>query len=143
MFNSTLKAMSLRAVASKGLELLCDLDRRVPKFVIGDHNRLRQVSFNLIDNAIQVPEAGEILVEVRQQMETERNVRLEFTVADTGIGIPKSRQAAVFEVFEQADTSTTRRYGGMGLGLPIWARLVESIDRKADRGKRSRTGQQV
>ena len=129
MLNSTLKAMSLRA-HEKGLELLCDLDRRVPKFVIGDHNRLRQVIFNLIDNAIKFTEAGEILVEVRQQSETERNVRLEFTVADTGIGIPQSRQAAVFEVFEQADTSTTRRYGGMGLGLSISARLVESMDGK-------------
>ena len=96
--------------------------------VVGDYNRLRQIVVNLVGNAIKFTESGEVTLEVTRESRSDKDVVLHFTVADTGIGIPPDKQAAIFEMFEQADTSTTRRHGGTGLGLAIASRLVDLMD---------------
>src|SRR5262249_14485706 len=97
----------------------------VPESLIGDPGRVRQILVNLIGNAIKFTEQGEILVSVRCESETSDKVCLHISVADTGIGIPPDRQKKIFEAFSQADGSTTRKFGGTGLGLTISTRLVE------------------
>jgi len=119
----TLKSVALRA-SEKGLELLCDMAAEVPERVVGDPVRLRQVLLNLLSNAIKFTAQGEVVM--RAEVEDREGTAhvLRFTVADTGIGIPPEKQAAVFAPFTQADSSTTRKYGGTGLGLTISTRLV-------------------
>jgi PAS domain S-box-containing protein len=119
----TLKAMALKAHA-KGLELTCDVRPDVPDALVGDAGRLRQVLTNLIGNAVKFTATGEVSVRAERVPEPGDGVRVRFAVADTGIGIPRAAQAAVFDAFTQADGSTTRKYGGTGLGLTICARLV-------------------
>lgn len=128
----TMKTLSLRA-HRKDLELAFQVNSLVPDCVLGDAGRLRQVIVNLVGNAIKFTEHGEVVLDVElsetQAGTTEKPapgefVTLHFTVRDTGIGIKAERQEAVFSAFEQADNSTTRRYGGTGLGLAISARLV-------------------
>ena len=109
----------------KHLELAFRVDPHVPRFVVGDAGRLRQVMNNLIGNAVKFTHAGEVLVHVSDLPATQGEVRLEISVRDTGIGIPEEKHHAIFGEFEQADTSTTRRYGGTGLGLSISSRLVK------------------
>ncbi|MDB4557759.1 PAS domain-containing protein [bacterium] len=116
-------AFALRA-HGKNLELAFRVDPHVPRFVVGDAGRLRQVMNNLIGNAVKFTHAGEVLVHVSDLPATQGEVRLEISVRDTGIGIPEEKHNAIFGEFEQADTSTTRRYGGTGLGLSISSRLV-------------------
>jgi len=94
---------------------------------MGDPLRLRQVLLNLVGNAIKFTEEGEIVIHVRCESWTEKNVILHFEVRDTGIGIPTEKQAVIFEAFAQADGSTTRKYGGTGLGLTISSQLVRSM----------------
>ncbi|MGZ3900254.1 MAG: ATP-binding protein [Bacteroidia bacterium] len=101
------------------------VDSRIPVFLKGDEVRLNQVLINLISNAIKFTEEGEIVVWVKLLNEDEKSVELEFCVHDTGIGIPKSKQEVIFESFAQASNSTTRKYGGTGLGLTISKELVE------------------
>ena len=124
----TLKPMAFRA-QQKGLELLCDVHDNVPEAVIGDPARLRQVLTNLIGNAIKFTPKGEVVVEAEVEKKPDRGQEalLRLTVRDTGIGIPKEKQRLIFEAFSQADTSTTRRFGGTGLGLTISNRLVEMM----------------
>jgi signal transduction histidine kinase/CheY-like chemotaxis protein/HPt (histidine-containing phosphotransfer) domain-containing protein len=122
----TLKALAARAHA-KGLELACDIHRDAPDLLLGDAHRLRQVLTNLVGNAIKFTERGEVVVRC-QRVEEPTGVRLRFSVADTGIGIAPDKLRAVFEPFTQADGSTTRKYGGTGLGLTICQRLVELMD---------------
>ena len=121
----TLRALAVRA-HKKGLELICEVQPDVPGAVVGDAGRLRQVLLNLVGNAIKFTEAGEveIRVEVVGDLAPQDVVVLHFTVRDTGIGIPPDKQDSIFRAFEQEDTSTTRKYGGTGLGLTIAARLV-------------------
>ena len=120
---TTLKTLALRA-DEKNLELLCEVAPEVPQAVRGDASRLRQIVVNLVGNAIKFTSAGEVALGVRA-LETQGEERLlEFTVSDTGIGIPLEKQKAIFEPFTQADSSTTRKYGGTGLGLTISTRLV-------------------
>jgi signal transduction histidine kinase/CheY-like chemotaxis protein/HPt (histidine-containing phosphotransfer) domain-containing protein len=119
----TLKAAALRAHA-KNLELTCDIPADVPDAVVGDVGRLRQVLTNLVWNAIKFTESGEVGVRAEQVADADGKLLIRFTVHDTGIGIPKEKQRAIFDAFTQADSSTTRRYGGTGLGLTISARLV-------------------
>ena len=112
----------------KGLEVLVALASDVPNRVIGDPTRIRQVLSNLMGNAVKFTERGDITVEVAIQEQSETSALVCFAVRDTGIGIPASRQAAIFEAFSQADDSTTRRFGGTGLGLTICSHLVQMMD---------------
>jgi signal transduction histidine kinase/DNA-binding response OmpR family regulator/uncharacterized membrane protein affecting hemolysin expression len=120
---STLKTIAVRA-DEKALELLCEVAPEVPELVRGDSNRLRQIVMNLVGNAIKFTDEGEVSVKVQVQAEDGRDRLLRFTVSDTGIGIPEDKQEAIFAPFAQADSSTTRKYGGTGLGLTISARLA-------------------
>jgi signal transduction histidine kinase/DNA-binding response OmpR family regulator len=108
----------------KGLELVTHIQPGVAEILSGDPVRLRQVLFNLLGNAIKFTERGEIILRVEVVEKAQDGVVLHFSVRDTGIGIPTERQKAVFEAFTQADNSTTRKYGGTGLGLTITSRLV-------------------
>jgi PAS domain S-box-containing protein len=142
--NDTLRSLALLA-HRKGLELVCRVRPEVPEALAGDAGRLRQVLTNLVSNAIKFTEAGEVIVEaLAEESDPGRDERadpeavlspdsldphsptctLHFSVRDTGIGIPQDKQQKIFEAFEQADSTTTRRYGGTGLGLSIASRLV-------------------
>ncbi len=109
----------------KGLELTVVIPVGVPVNLKGDSIRLRQTLVNLIGNAVKFTEVGEIVIRVVRLRTKENKVSLRFEVSDTGIGIPKEKQALIFEAFSQADHSTTRKYGGSGLGLAISKQLVE------------------
>jgi len=111
----------------KGIELICDVAPEVPDVVVGDPSRLRQVIVNLLSNALKFTEHGEILLRVEGQAQTQDDAVLHFSVRDTGIGIPWDKQQYIFEAFAQVDSSTTRRFGGTGLGLTISARLVSMM----------------
>lgn len=122
-----LKSLAVRA-HGKQLELLLDVAPDVPEWYNADRGRLRQVIINLVSNAIKFTYTGEVVVSVRKggnQAATDEAVRLNFCVADTGIGIAPEKQKLIFEPFEQADASTTRQFGGTGLGLTIVQRLAE------------------
>jgi CheY-like chemotaxis protein len=122
----TVRTMAHRA-HEKGVELHCEIRPDVPEALIGDPARLWQVIINLIGNAVKFTCKGKIAVLVETEELSPEHVILHFTVSDTGIGIPANRLQAVFEPFVQADNSTTRKYGGTGLGLTITARLVEMM----------------
>ena len=127
LLNETFRALALRA-HKKGLELACQVERDVPDDLVGDVNRLRQILLNLIGNAIKFTEAGEVILRIRAlPNENNATLVLAFEIADTGIGIAPEVQQKIFRAFEQADSSTTRRYGGTGLGLTISSRLVEMM----------------
>jgi two-component system sensor histidine kinase/response regulator len=113
------------AAQAKGIELLTDIDPRVPGEVCGDPLRLRQVLANLVNNALKFTKEGEVVVGVRLQSRSDSHVTLQLRVSDTGVGISKDRSETIFRPFAQADASTTREYGGTGLGLPICRQLVE------------------
>ncbi len=125
----TLRALAVRA-HKKGLELVYQVQPDVPDALIGDASRLRQVLLNLAGNAVKFTDEGEVVVRVEIEGDSPppspgaEEVRLRFTVRDTGIGIPPDQQERIFRAFEQEDASITRRYGGTGLGLTIAARLV-------------------
>jgi signal transduction histidine kinase/CheY-like chemotaxis protein len=108
----------------KGVELAFEIGSDVPDFVKADPTRLRQVITNLLGNAVKFTERGEVVLRVARESDTGERERLHFTVSDTGIGIPEEKQKLIFEAFSQADASTTRKYGGTGLGLTISSRLV-------------------
>ncbi len=108
----------------KGLELFADLPLGLPTHLRGDPGRVRQVLLNLVSNAVKFTERGEVGVHVSCTLESDTHATLRVGVRDTGIGIPPERQAAVFDSFTQADGSTTRRFGGTGLGLTITRQLV-------------------
>jgi two-component system, sensor histidine kinase and response regulator len=120
----TLKVLALRA-QQKGLELACHIPPDVPDALVGDPGRLRQIVCNLVGNAIKFTERGEVVLHTEPQTCTEDEVLLRFSITDTGIGIPEEKKTAIFEAFEQADRSMTRKYGGTGLGLAISLQLVK------------------
>jgi signal transduction histidine kinase/HPt (histidine-containing phosphotransfer) domain-containing protein/ActR/RegA family two-component response regulator len=122
----TVKAFAVKA-DEKGLELRYEVDREVPDGVVGDPGRLRQVLSNLIGNATKFTARGQIVVEVRQGARQADCAMLHFAVSDTGIGIAEDKHGTIFEAFSQADGSTTRRFGGTGLGLTISATLVRMM----------------
>jgi signal transduction histidine kinase len=123
---SALKTVALRA-DEKQLELLCEVAPEVPETIEGDSNRLRQTFLNLLSNAIKFTETGEVSLRAGVENEEGDSLTLHFSVADTGIGIPAERQKAIFDPFTQADASTTRKYGGTGLGLTICSRLADAM----------------
>ncbi len=122
----------------KGLEYVILFHPEVPTRLLGDPGRLRQVLLNLVNNAIKFTEAGEVVIEVTSDRETETISRIRFTVRDTGIGIPEEKQDKLFKAFSQVDGSTTRKYGGTGLGLSISKRLASLM--KGDIGLVSQEG---
>jgi len=136
---TTLKTLALRA-DEKGLELMCEVAAEAPELVRGDSNRLRQVMLNLLGNAVKFTTDGEVSLKVHIDAEEGKDRILHFTVSDTGVGIPPEKLKMIFEPFTQADTSTTRKYGGTGLGLTISTRLVEMmggtiwVESEVDRG---------
>ncbi len=113
---------------SKGLDLVLDIAPDVPDALVGDPLRLRQILLNLLSNAHRFTERGEVAVSVHVEEPGEVETRLRFSVTDTGCGIPRDKQESIFEVFTQADNSTTRRFGGSGLGLSITSQLVQMMD---------------
>jgi two-component system sensor histidine kinase/response regulator len=117
------KTLAIKA-QQKGLEVLFDLRPEAPVNVIGDPARLRQVLFNLVGNSIKFTEKGEIEICVQAEAQSGEGTILRFSIRDTGIGIPLDKQSKIFDAFSQADSSTTRKYGGSGLGLTISAQLV-------------------
>jgi two-component system sensor histidine kinase/response regulator len=120
------KIFAARADA-KRLELACHILSDVPDALVGDPGRLRQVLINLVGNAIKFTEVGDVIVQVQMRSAADAEAVLEFTVSDTGIGIAPEKQWQIFGAFVQADSSTTRRFGGTGLGLTISAHLVEMM----------------
>jgi CheY-like chemotaxis protein len=121
--------------SEKKLDLAYQLEEQMPAWVVGDAMRLRQVLINLVSNAIKFTETGEVVVQVESLSPTNRSqtdgpLHLHVTVRDTGIGIPVDRLSRLFKSFSQADASTTRRYGGTGLGLVISKRLIELMGGK-------------
>ncbi len=109
----------------KSLALVCEVAPKVPVSLLGDPTRLRQVLLNLIGNAIKFTEEGEVSLRVTRELDSNVPTALRFTISDTGVGIPAEKLGRIFERFTQADSSTTRRFGGSGLGLTISKRLVE------------------
>jgi len=126
MAGSAMKSMASSA-HKKGLELTLQLDSDVPLDLLGDAHRLRQIQLNLIGNAIKFTEAGEVAVAVTVTDLRADRPAFHFSVRDTGIGLAAEQQSKIFRPFEQANSSTTRKYGGTGLGLAISSRLVEMM----------------
>ena len=128
--NLVFEAARAQAVTAhkKGLELIVSVAHDVPARVIGDPARLRQVLANLVGNAIKFTERGQVEVAVSVDEQLVGSVLLRFAIRDTGIGIPTARQEAIFEAFSQADDSTTRRFGGTGLGLTICGHLIQMMN---------------
>ncbi|MCU0594119.1 MAG: response regulator [Desulfobacterota bacterium] len=114
-------------VHEKELEFLLDTSREVPLALVGDPLRVGQILINLCNNAVKFTEQGEIVVSTRVKQKEEHSVTLQFSVRDTGIGLTEEQRAKLFQAFSQADSSTTRKYGGTGLGLTISRRLVEMM----------------
>jgi PAS domain S-box-containing protein len=123
---TALETLSVRA-DKKGLELLCEIAPEVPEIMRGDSRRLRQVVTNLVGNAIKFTEMGEVVLKIQVETDEVTDRNLHFTVSDTGVGIPADKQQVIFAPFSQADSSTTRKYGGSGLGLTISRHLVEKM----------------
>jgi PAS domain S-box-containing protein len=124
LLEDTLRALAVRA-QQKGLELACHVAPEVPDALVGDAERLRRIVVNLVGNAIKFTESGEVVLNASVESRTNEGVVLHFSVTDTGIGIPREKQQAIFEAFAQGDASTTRKYGGTGLGLSISSQLSE------------------
>jgi two-component system, sensor histidine kinase and response regulator len=122
----TMKALGVRA-HQKGLELVYDVQPEVPEGVVGDPGRIRQILINLVGNAIKFTEKGEVFVTVCEKSHSPGHVLLQFSVKDSGIGIPIDKQSKIFEAFSQADGSMARKYGGTGLGLTICSRLASMM----------------
>jgi two-component system sensor histidine kinase/response regulator len=120
---NALKPLAYRA-HQKGLEVICDIAPDVPDGVVGDSARIQQVLTNLVGNALKFTQRGHVLIAIRQDSRAGGSTKLHFSVTDTGIGIPPEKHEAIFEAFRQADGSTTRRFGGTGLGLTISSTLV-------------------
>jgi two-component system sensor histidine kinase/response regulator len=126
LFSDTLKTLAVRA-DKKHLEFSARVSAEVPRVVVGDPTRLRQLIVNLAGNAIKFTERGNVVVGAELESGPGDGVHLHIRVSDTGIGIPPEKQQLIFEPFAQADGSTTRRFGGTGLGLTISRRIVEMM----------------
>lgn len=134
---------SLAPIAhKKNLEFLVQIDERIPDYLLGDSNRIRQILMNLLSNALKFTPHGEVALWVQCADLMSHEVCMRVAVSDTGIGIPLEKQDLIFNAFEQVDASTTRRFSGTGLGLPIVRRLLElmgaSLELESTPGKGSR-----
>ncbi|EMI17621.1 multi-sensor hybrid histidine kinase, partial [Rhodopirellula maiorica SM1] len=123
------KLLTLKA-DEKHIELAGRIDPSIPNELLGDPGRLRQIIVNFVGNAIKFTESGEVVVDVNPEEVSDDSALLHVTVRDTGIGIPKEKQSKIFEAFSQADASTTRHFGGTGLGLTISSRLIDLMGGK-------------
>jgi len=121
-----LQSLEIRA-AEKRPELACHIRPDVQESLSGDPGRLRQISINLVGNAIKFTQQGEIVVGSAILNQTEGHIRLHFSICDTGTGIPKDKQQRISEAFGQADSSTNRQFSGTGLGLKISSQLIEMM----------------
>lgn len=130
--------LSFEKARNKGLELIFDIDPRVPEFLVGDPVRIGQIINNFVSNALKFTEKGEISIRLSVENETADQIMLLIQVSDTGIGISSGQIGRLFQDFEQADASTTRKYGGTGLGLSICKRLSQLMG--GDVGVRSTEG---
>ncbi|CAK0780183.1 two-component system, sensor histidine kinase and response regulator [Gammaproteobacteria bacterium] len=126
VLDTTSNVTAMRA-AEKNLELIFHIDPNIPSHLIGDPFRLGQVLLNLVNNAIKFTERGEVVLSITVAEWQEREIKLLFSVRDTGIGLTKEQQSKLFQSFSQADASTTRRFGGTGLGLAISKRIAEMM----------------
>jgi signal transduction histidine kinase len=128
-----------RTRPQEGVELACSMEQEVPERLQGDPVRFRQVLTNLVSNAVKFTEHGEVLVRVKKTDEKDDVVRVRFEVKDTGIGISSEAMSRIFTEFTQADGSTTRRYGGTGLGLTISKQIIQlmggAIERRVPRAR--------
>ena len=122
----TLAPLAIQAHKNK-LDLVCAIPPRLDADIIGDPGRLRQILINLVGNAVKFTEKGEVVVSVEEETRGGDTILLHFAIADTGIGIPEDKQKIIFDVFAQADSSMTRKYGGTGLGLAISSQLVDLL----------------
>lgn len=126
--------------ASKGIDLAAYVAPNVPEVISGDPVRISQVISNLVNNALKFTETGHVIVSAKCKTGRYDGCLIEFSVADTGVGIPEDKQKAIFEAFSQADQTTTRRFGGTGLGLAISRRLVEAMDGSIGVSSRNKKG---
>ena len=124
MLEKVVRLLSVKTLKTD-IELVASITPDMPKTVTGDPTRLRQVLINLLGNSIKFTKQGEIGVHIIKQKETDNKITLEFAIEDTGVGIPEEKQEKLFQSYEQAEKSTTREYGGTGLGLPISKRIVD------------------
>ena len=120
--------MQVKAQSKRNVVLYIDIDPKVPEHIMGDPVRLRQVLLNLVDNAVKFTQQGEVRLAVTYSGSADQGVLLRFVVKDSGIGMTPEQQLTIFCPFQQADASTTRRYGGTGLGLSICKNIVEMMD---------------
>ncbi len=126
LVENTVEIMAVKA-REKSIEHICHIHQDVPVNMVGDPGRVRQILINLIGNAIKFTEKGEVIVRVEKDPQSNDPETILFSVSDTGIGIPKEKIDKIFESFSQADSSTTRKYGGTGLGLTISRKLTENM----------------
>jgi PAS domain S-box-containing protein len=124
LINGLRQTFTLRA-KEKGIRLRVRLDAALPEILVGDPGRLNQILMNLVSNALKFTEAGAVNLDVTIEKESAHEIEIAFTVTDTGIGIPEDKLDSIFESFTQANSDTTRKFGGTGLGLTITKRLVE------------------
>ena len=122
---NSLSLMYRPLAQAKQLKFKTNIDHQIPSKLYGDNFRLQQILVNLLSNAVKFTSEGQIILSARLVHLGEHTARLRFEVADTGIGIPASKQEKIFEIFEQVDNSSTRQYGGSGLGMAISKQLVE------------------
>jgi hypothetical protein len=134
-FENAVNMITIRAQEKENLEVLYRIDPEVPPFLVGDPLRLGQVLVNLGNNAVKFTEEGEIVLTAKVIELIDHQVRLQFSVRDTGIGMTEEQQSRLFQAFSQADTTTSRKYGGTGLGLTISKRLVGMMGGDICRGR--------
>ena len=140
VINDVIDLTNVKIRDKKEIEFVCDYDTEIPTFVNADSTRIKQILINLLDNAIKFTPEGEIILRIRKNEIEKDNVILSFSISDTGIGIAKSKINDIFDPFKQEDDSTTRKFGGTGLGLVITKSLIElmgsniSIESKKNEG---------
>jgi len=126
LIHETISPLAIQAHRNK-LDVVCAIPPRLNTDIIGDPGRLRQILINLVGNAVKFTEKGEIVISVEEETKEKDVLLLHFAISDTGIGIPEDKQKIIFDVFAQADSSMTRKYGGTGLGLAISSQLVDLL----------------